>query len=433
MKIQRKILVLFLAVLFLVSSGCGQKEEQPKFTTGKNTYSGLAVQQDSTEVEIDEQKTAVTGLYVVMQIDTQSEMLTFQKVENGKMLERPYNGGTCFYNKYGDIMSLARLELGCVVSFRTSEDMMLTEVRVSDIAWEREGVDKYSFDAEKNIFSIGQSNYAFDGDTCFFSDDGAIMLSDIGTDDELRVWGIDKKILSITVITGHGEIEFLNTEAFRGGYVMLCGAKKYYYEITDFLTVEIPEGTYQLTAAGNGYGGSTEITVERNQQLDVDLDTLKGEGPKYCTLSFTVTVPDTKVLLDGQAVDINEPISVSYGTHALQAAATGYSAWSRQLVVNSQTATIIIDVTTGDKTSEESSEAEVDTEVEGTLGTEGTNGTATTSGVDSSPYSGSSLSSGSQSSQQNGLTNSSSDSDSDAATNAYLDTLSGIVDTLTGE
>ena len=124
---------------------------------------------------------------------------------------------------------------------------------------------------------------------------------------------------------------------------------------------------------------------------------------------------------------------MSYGTHALQAAATGYSAWSRQLVVNSQTATIIIDVTTGDKTSEESSEAEVDTEVEGTLGTEGTNGTATTSGVDSSPYSGSSLSSGSQSSQQNGLTNSSSDSDSDAATNAYLDTLSGIVDTLTGE
>ena len=235
------------------------------------------------------------------------------------------------------------------------------------------------------------------------------------------------------MITGHGEIEFLNTEAFRGGYVMLCGAKKYYYEITDFLTVEIPEGTYQLTAAGNGYGGSTEITVERNQQLDVDLDTLKGEGPKYCTLSFTVTVPDTTVLLDGQAVDINEPISVSYGTHALQAAATGYSAWSRQLVVNSQTATIIIDVTTGDKTSEESSEAEVDTEVEGTLGTEGTNGTATTSGVDSSLYSGSSLSSGSQSSQQNGLTNSSSDSDSDAATNAYLDTLSGIVDTLTGE
>ena len=96
MKIRGRIWIPLLAVLLLVA-GCAGAEQQPKFTTGKNTYNSAAKQEQSTE-EPSEQSTSVTGLHVVVNIDTQSEMLTLQKVENGKLLERSYNSGTCFYN-----------------------------------------------------------------------------------------------------------------------------------------------------------------------------------------------------------------------------------------------------------------------------------------------------------------------------------------------
>lgn len=440
MKIQGRTGMLVLAVLLLFAAGCAQSADQPKFTTGKNTYNSAAAKEKSTEEPVEEKddtKTSVAGLCVVMQIDTQAQMLTLKKVENGKLLEREYGSGTCFYDKYGNIMSLARMELGSVVTFRASEDGMLTEVCVSDQAWEKQQVKKYTIDPDKNIFTIGTSNYAIDEDTSFFSDEGVILIGDISGKDELRVWGVDRRILSVTVTTGHGQIELLGTDVFNGGYVMLSGAQKYYYEISGQMTIEVPEGTYQLTAAGNGYGGSMEVAVTRNETTTVNLDTIKGEGPKSCSLSFTVTVPDTTVILDGQTVDLSMPVSVTYGTHTLQAAATGYSAWSRQLVVNSETANIIIDLTDNAKTSEKETETTEST-TENTGDTvQGT--TDTIQGTTDTVQGTTGQSSQTVTQPQTGIadpavtTNEAENESSNAATDSYLKTLSGIVDTLTGK
>lgn len=424
-----------LAILLLFTAGCAQAKEPQKFTTGKNTYNSVAAEEPGTE-ETKEQSASVTGLYVVVDIDTVAEMLTLQKVENGKLLERNYSRGTCFYDKYGSIMSLARLELGSVVTFRASEEDILTEVTVSDWAWERNQVKKYNIDADKNIFAIGGSNYAINEDTSFFSDNGVITVNDIGDGDELRVWGIDRRILSVTVTTGHGQIELWGTEVFEGGYIMLSGAQKYYYEIKGNMTIEVPEGEYKLTAAGNGYGGSMDVTVQRDETETVDLNTIKGEGPKSCSLSFTVTVPDTTVILDGQPVDLAVPVTVTYGIHSLQAAAMGYSAWSKQLVVNSETANIIIDLTDNAVTSDDETdteEPETDTEENGTDPADTTNIVQGT--TDSSTTGIQSGTSGSTQSELGSsiITDEAENELSDEATESYLKTLSGIMDTLTGE
>ena len=176
--------------------------------------------------------------------------------------------------------------------------------------------------------------------------------------------------------------------------------------------------------------------------MTADLDMIKGEGPKSCELSFTVTVPDTTVLLDGQPVDLSMPVTVTYGTHSLQAAATGYSAWSRQLVVNSETANIIIDLTENAVSSGEESTESTDT-VQGTTGdstqsdsSESTTTDSTQTGVtDSSQSSTQSGNSGStQTNLGNSLITDEAESDStNTATESYLKTLSGIMDTLTGE
>lgn len=73
-------------------------------------------------------------------------------------------------------------------------------------------------------------------------------------------------------------------------------------QITGEMTIEIPEGTYTAAVANNGYGGSTEITITRGQETVLDLETLKGEGPKYGSILFAVNVEGAWLQVDGQLV-----------------------------------------------------------------------------------------------------------------------------------
>lgn len=461
MKIQRKNLFLLFLAVCLFLAGCG-KSDSPEFTTGKNAYS--VVSTEETEPEDDIAVSTTAGLYVVIDIDTQWEVLTFMKVDNGKVVEHAYTGGTQFYNKYGDIMSIARLELGQVVTFQTSAKTdALTELHISDQAWEKDNVGKHTFNLDNYVASIGASNYAFDADTKFFSDEGLVTLNDIKAEDELRICGIDKKILSVVIVTGHGGISLTNTDIFDGGYVSLSGSKKYYYQIAGDMDISVPEGTYQLAVANNGYGGSIEIVVKRNEEIKVDLETLKGEGPKSCLISFTATIAEAQVFLDGQEIDITQPVAVPYGTHSLLAAADGCSAWSRQLVVNSESANIVIDIVkeAAEEDEEEEttgSESSVNGEIADTATTSAsgnantttgttTNGTTNTAGSSTTGSSttgssttgnsttGNSTTTGTNSEDDDPLSgkySSSTSNSTDEATKAYLDTLSGIIDTLTG-
>jgi hypothetical protein len=67
------------------------------------------------------------------------------------------------------------------------------------------------------------------------SDGSPLQLSDLTALDTLRVVGIDKKIYSISVTTGHGSLKLVNTSVFDGsyiqvgmsGYCVVIGRKRY--------------------------------------------------------------------------------------------------------------------------------------------------------------------------------------------------------------
>ena len=60
-----------------------------------------------------------------------------------------------------------------------------------------------------------------------------------------------------------------------------------------------------VTFTNNGYGGSTDVTIERGETVSLNLESLKSEEPQSCLIAFTATVPDTKVFVDGKEVDID--------------------------------------------------------------------------------------------------------------------------------
>ena len=393
------LLALVIFTVFVALSGCGRKDDGP--VSMKGYVSGVeAATEEVTQAE-------ESSLYTVSGADTTLSTMTFLNIDTGRYEQYSYTDGTIFKDRHGSLISAASMVPGKVVTLTLRDkDLILEKVEQSADAWEMDDIGKFSYNEEDKIFTIGDTKYSYDEELQVFSGDAAIELSAVTGQDTLRIQGIDRKVLSVSVTTGHGVIQLVNTQALEGGWLSLN--HKNYYKITENMQLEVPEGTYELTVAGNGYGGSTEVAVTRNEQTSVDVDSIKGEDPKYCTLTFAVDVAGALMYIDGSQVDYTQPLQLQYGIHSIQITADGYDTWSKRLYVNSPEAQIEIALSGDDTGSTETESTE-------TAGNE-ENTTVEHKHSDST----------SDSSETNSSSGSSS-SDSDA----YRKALSEIIDTLT--
>lgn len=393
------LLALVIFTVFVALSGCGKKDDGP--VSMKGYASGVeAATEEETQAE-------ESSLYTVSGVDTTLSTMTFLNIDTGRYEQYSYTDGTIFKDRHGSLISAASMVPGKVVTLTLRDkDLILEKVEQSADAWEMDDIGKFSYNEEDKIFTIGDTKYSYDEELQVFSGDAAIELSAVTGQDTLRIQGIDRKVLSVSVTTGHGVIQLVNTQALEGGWLSLN--HKNYYKITENMQLEVPEGTYELTVAGNGYGGSTEVAVTRNEQTSVDVDSIKGEDPKYCTLTFAVDVAGALMYIDGSQVDYTQPLQLQYGIHSIQITADGYDTWSKRLYVNSPEAQIEIALSGDDTGSTETESTE-------TAGNEENTTVEHKHSDSTSDSSGTNSSSGS----------SSSDSD------AYRKALSEIIDTLT--
>lgn len=395
------LLALVIFTVFVALSGCGKKDDGP--VSMKGYASGVeAATEEETQAE-------ESSLYTVSGVDTTLSTMTFLNIDTGRYEQYSYTDGTIFKDRHGSLISAASMVPGKVVTLTLRDkDLILEKVEQSADAWEMDDIGKFSYNEEDKIFTIGDTKYSYNEELQVFSGDAAIELSAVTGQDTLRIQGIDRKVLSVSVTTGHGVIQLVNTQALEGGWLSLN--HKNYYKIAENMQLEVPEGTYELTVAGNGYGGSTEVAVTRNEQTSVDVDSIKGEDPKYCTLTFAVDVADALMYIDGSQVDYTQPLQLQYGIHSIQITADGYDTWSKRLYVNSPEAQIEIALSGDDTGSTETESTE----------TAGNEENTTVEHKHSDSTSDSNSTTGTT-----GSTGSSSDSD------AYRKALSEIIDTLT--
>ena len=390
--------------------GCGNGKGTVKPQSGVTYYSP----EKNTETEA---KVSFTGskLYMILSIDSAEESMILYSYSNGLQYRYHYGLDTEFLDKYGTRTSVVRFGPGKVVTVgKVSADGVVSAVQVSDQVWQYDDIKRFSIDKEHKALKIADSNYSYNDDTIVFSNEEIAGFDDITSSDILSVVGIDKKILSVNITTGHGILSLQDTELFDGSYLQLD--KKVFAEITSDMSMELPEGNYTLTVANDGWGGSQDITIARGETTTVNLDAIKGEGPKSGKILFAIGVANAVVKVDGVPIDYANPIELKYGRHAIEVKADGYETWSRTLYVNSAEATIIIDLST------ESEETDTGT----------TSGTTSNNNSNSSSGSGSSSGTTSSGNTTNKNSETQSSSEKEEIDSDYLkDYLSTLSDTLT--
>lgn len=378
-RMKQGILLTFL-VLLLLAAGCGKQEENQPFT-----YRAPSKKAETKETTAEKETE-----YVIQDIDMEEETITLLEEGSDKRIRCRYNLATRFLDKYDNSYSSVHFVPGQVVKLGDkTENAVLKSIRLSDTVWNYEEVENYQIDPERGTFEIGKSIYQITEDTQVFSGDAQIDWEAVGKDDVLHVVGREKEIVSVMVTTGHGAIRLVNTDVFKGS--MICIGNEIFTNITGDMKIEVPEGTYPITVANNGYGGTAEFTVNRNETTVVDLEQLKGKGPKTCKLTLKTDIAGAQVYIDGEQITVGKTFKVTYGSHTLSVIAEGYESWEKTLVVNSKSATI--ELTLEKEGSTDATEETQNSSMANSSGTESTNTNNNASGSSSSSESNSTSSS----------------------------------------
>ena len=297
--------------------------------------------------------------YLIVSINSADETMRVYRYANGLEYQYYYGLTTRFLNKYGDYTSIANFKEGDVINIsETDLSGRVTEVRKSSDVWVYDDVVRFSINDDEGVLDIAGTNYKIDDETYVFSGGRQASLTEVTEQDKLSVVGIDKKILSISVTTGHGILQLANTELFEGSYLQLN--RNIFVMITENMVMNLPEGAYTLVVANNGWGGSKEIEIKRDETMLVNLDEIKGEGPSYGEILFKVDVEEAQIYIDNELVDITAPVSLTYGAHSFEIVAEGYEKWKKTLYVNSPEATIELTLEEADKNSSDSSSNNAD-------------------------------------------------------------------------
>ena len=367
-KLIYKVLIVVFSMILL--AGCGQQTRP--VSTAQYYNPAKETVADTEEAEGAGAKTSIgTDLYLIIGNDMTNEQLNLKQLASGKQYLYVYSLSTDFQDKYGNSATTVDFEPGRVIHVGKKDgEGRLMQARIADEVWEYPDITKYSVDTERGIFKIADSKYSYDADLFVESNGEKIRLSDLNEKDKIRVVGIGTKILSVSVTTGQGTLELKNTSVFEGSFIQV--GSKIFAQITHNMKLEIPEGTYTVTVANEGYGGSKEVEIARGEICTLDLDELKGEGPKTGSITFYIDVEGATLSIDGDTVDYSAPVVLTYGVHELHAEADGYDDFDKKLFVNSAAANIDIsltgesttsdnDMTEGTESVEETETAETET------------------------------------------------------------------------
>lgn len=306
---------------------------------GESTQSGLKAAAEENGKSVKKS----SDILIVSDINSANETIRVYNYSTGVQYQYYYGLTTGFFDKYGNHMSVSDIHQGDVVDISGADsDGKAKRIQKSDKVWTNDVVTNFSVDKNKSVLEIGNSSYRLGERTMIFSGSDVIDTDSLTAQDKLAVVGIDKDIVSISVTTGHGTLQLSNTSLFEGSFLQL--GDRIFAEITKDMSLDVPEGSYTLAVANNGWGGSTDIEIKRGETTKVNLNDLKGEGPKKSSILFEVDVQGAKIYVDGSEIDYTSPVEITYGKHTLKVTADGYDTWTRTLYVNSKEATIQITI-----------------------------------------------------------------------------------------
>lgn len=321
-------LTFITVILIIALSEAGKNEKN-----GAKKNTNKQENQDINNI-IKDNAQDISTTAVVLETDKVTKVIRLFDINKNEEVSLNYTGGTNILDKYGQFISIDRVERGLIVdiSYQSSKNR-LTDLIFSDKAWEYIGVNNLSIYPDERTIKIGRANYTYEGDKPYVIDyDSFITLEDLAVQDELTVRGIDETIWSLIVTKGHGRVRIKDSEAFIGGSITV--GYEAVSQVTENMVITVREGSYNLTIENGEFSGTKNITVNRNEETVVSVGDLGPEPVKYGKTSFEILPFGADLFIDKELRTYANPIELPYGEHSIEVSLGGYSTYRGDIVVD---------------------------------------------------------------------------------------------------
>lgn len=276
---------------------------------------------------------------VVVKKTEEENTITLFNHPTGRNYTLHYDGTTQIRDKYGEALSMAQIDPGDIVevTFLKSRKK-LRSISLSADVWTNTVAGNYEFNQNGSGMIIAKDQYALADNVMVVSEGEQAELVDINVSDTLLLQGIGRTIYSITVEKGHGYLRLANEEYFIGGWIEIGQAL--IKPVEEDMLLAVPEGSYQVLITNHGGGGTKQITVNRNEEITLDVGDLKGEETKQGSVVFALNPVSASVYIDGDKVDTTKAVEMDYGIHQMIVRAEGYKTITQYIKVGQAYATL---------------------------------------------------------------------------------------------
>lgn len=280
---------------------------------------------------------------VVVRKEKEEGTITLFNIPTGKNYTLQYDGTTHIRDKHGGAMSMEQIQPGNVVdvTFLKSRKALRTLTLAPEV-WTNTVAGNYTINQNGRGIMVGKDQYQLADNVMVVSEGGQISLEDINVCDSLYLQGIDRTIYSITIEKGHGYLRLANEDYFIGGWIEVGQALV--RPVEEEMLLVVPEGSYQVLISNHGTAGVKNITVERGQEVTLDVGDLKGEEIKRGSVIFALNPVTASVYIDGDKVDMEKAVEMDYGIHQMIVRAEGYKTITQYVKVGQPYATLDIEL-----------------------------------------------------------------------------------------
>ena len=320
MQMIKKINFLYIACLcclFCTLTGCGGEIVAP-------TYD------DSLEPAKEE-----SVFCIVTNIDDVNGKISLKAVGYATEYQLSFTGGTDVRDKYGEILPISGVKLGSVVDvvYDANRDKLLSlTISGNDKIQELREVSGAEIDYDADTIKFDNQTYNLGKNVCVFSDNREIGLNEICSEDQLTVWLYNSQVCSILVDLGHGYVKLSDYESYIGGTVEI--GYDVIVPVTENMLLTVREGDCTLRISKGNDSGTKDVTVVKNQEVNLSLKDIAIEPKQIGSVLFELTPSDAEVYIDGKKVNTEGAVEIVYGKHKIYIQANGYHSCSASFNVN---------------------------------------------------------------------------------------------------
>lgn len=327
-----------IIVLFLIcATGCDNRPDVAATTEEYNPYAS-----------------AESMIAVIRAIDLDAGTMSFLDIDNGKQYDLLYNSGVDVRNKYDEIMSGTMLAVGQIVDITYNvENSKLLEIAINPDAWEVREISGFTFDRSKRQVTILNREYQYTSDLIIYSNGKLITDSEVCREDQITARGYGGKLLSLTVDLGHGYVKLEDYDTYIGGMIEI--GYDVIVPVTEDMLLTVREGNYKLKITKGANSGYKSISVTRDTENTVSLKELQIAPASIGSMYFDVTPAEARVMIDGETIDTNETIELTYGRHQIKITADGYETKEGYFTVDTAYKIMTVELSSTDEEDSDSS------------------------------------------------------------------------------